>query len=329
MARRVVLIHDAAIDEYICTVLLTAMPSIDLVGIIIVNADCIAEPALEAASKLQQFLGITDIPLALSRARTWNPFPWEYRGDCVKFSSIPSLQPFSARVPSPPPDGEELLSHLLRRAIADENPLTLLMTGPLTPLTDVCARYPALAKGVGTIVWMGGAINVPGNLDPHTVSSAVANKYAEWNAFCDPFAVEIVLRNFDDTHLFPLDITDCVPIDKDFLLSLEQQSTLYPYSRLAFEAYSLVASEAYYEMWDVTTACWLGRPELYMAPKIMELEIETWGFNQGWIRPTSASRKDSLGQRVFLNFADKAAFYQYVLKLLQLPALNQLDPGSR
>jgi inosine-uridine nucleoside N-ribohydrolase len=47
------------------TVLLTVMPNIELRGIVIVNADCIAEPAMDAASQLQQFLGREDIPLAL------------------------------------------------------------------------------------------------------------------------------------------------------------------------------------------------------------------------------------------------------------------------
>lgn len=68
-------VQDAAIDEYICTMLLTLMPGIDLVGVIIVNADCLAEPAMQAASKLQQFLRRKDVPVALSRARGWNAFP--------------------------------------------------------------------------------------------------------------------------------------------------------------------------------------------------------------------------------------------------------------
>ena len=38
--QRVVFVQDAAIDKYICTMLLTLMPGIDLVGVIIVNADC-------------------------------------------------------------------------------------------------------------------------------------------------------------------------------------------------------------------------------------------------------------------------------------------------
>jgi purine nucleosidase len=314
----VVLLHDAAIDEYMVTGLLTVMPNIDLRGIVIVNADCIAEPAMDAASKLQQFLGREDIPLALSRARGWNPFPWPYRSDCVAFGKIPSLQPYQSKVTTPPPSGEALLTQLLEQAIAAKSPLTVLNTGPMTPLTDVLQADFRLIEGIEKVVWMGGAINVPGNLDPSTVPPAVANKYAEWNAFWDPYAVDFAFRWFQGINIFPLDITNNTPLTKDFMNALEQQGKQYSYSQLAFEAYSIVAAEPFYDMWDVTAACWLANPALYSQPTLMGLGIEAWGFNQGWIK-TPFERNPPLrnAQNVFLSFQNKPGFYSYVLSLLQ------------
>ena len=313
----VVLIHDAAIDEYISSVLLTVMPGIDLLGIIIVNADCIADPAMKSASKLQQFLGHTDIPVALSRARGWNGFPWEYRGDCVTFGEIPSLKSYKADVTTPPPDGEALLAGLLEQAISSKNPLTLLMTGPMTPLTDVLSRDPRLKSGIEKIVWMGGAINVPGNLDPPTLNPAVANKHAEWNAFWDPYAVNDVFHTFSGIHLFPLDISNSAPVSKEFLVALQAQGKTFRYSQLAFEAYSLVVNQPFYRLWDVTATCWLTRPDLYTPSTPMPLEIVTWGYEQGWIRKMAVdSGIAGKTQNVFLSFANQPGFYQYVLDLL-------------
>ncbi len=313
----VVLIHDAAIDEFISTMLLTVMPGIELVGVILVNADCLEAPALEAASKLQQFLGRAEMPLALSRARAWNAFPWEYRGDCVSFGKIASLQPFTPHVPTPPPDGEALLARLLTRAIHTKTPLTLLMTGPMTPLTDVLRTEPHLIEGVSKIVWMAGAINVPGNLDPQTLNPAVSNTHAEWNAFWDPYSVNETLRSYGGIHLFPLDISNSAPVDQSFVDALQTQGKTHTYSQLAFEAYSLVGSEPFYRLWDVTAACWLTRPDLYTPSTPMPLAIETWGFNQGWIRPVPGAGGASLKlQNVFLSFADQPGFYQYFLELL-------------
>jgi purine nucleosidase len=145
----VVFVHDAAVNEVISSILLSVMPGIDLLGLIVINADCIVDPAMEACSRLLQFMGRTEIPVALSRARGWNAFPWPYRGDCVSFNNLPILQQYQPQVSTPPLDGEQLLATLLRDAIAKNAPLTLLMTGPLTPLIDVLLRDEALAYGVG------------------------------------------------------------------------------------------------------------------------------------------------------------------------------------
>lgn len=320
----VVLLHDAAIDEFVSSMLLTVMPGIDLLGLIIVNADCIAEPALQASSRVLQFIGRTDIPVALSRARGWNAFPWPYRDDCVSFNELPILQEYKPQVPTPPPDGEVLLARLLREAIDRKRPLTLLMTGPMTPLTDTLSRDPSLIKGVGRIVWMGGAIDVPGNLDPTTISPVIANKHAEWNAFWDPFAVEDVFRKFSNIYMFPLDISNSAPVTSDFLNALNEQGRKYRYSQLAYEAYKLVGTEPFYRLWDVTATCWLGRPDLYTPSTSMPLTIQQWGFEQGWIhKPFVPGTEKS--QNVFFSFADLQGFYQYVLELLATNGSKQED----
>jgi purine nucleosidase len=311
----VVFVHDAAIDEYIASMLLTLMSGVDLLGIIVVNADCLADTAMEAASRLLEFMGRTEIPLALSRARGWNAFPWSYRGDCVRFNQIRSLQQYQPKVPVPPPDGEQLLARLLEQAIENNAPLTLLMTGPLTPLVTVLDRDQSLSRGVSRIVWMGGAINVPGNLDPSTIDPAVANKHAEWNAFWDPYSVHEILQRFSGINIFPLDISNTAPVNAEFLAALQKQGQTSRYSQLAYEAYSLVGAEPFYRLWDVTAACWLARPDLYSQFQPMSLTIQQWGFEQGWIRqPLHHGVKKT--QNVFFSFADLPGFYQYVLHLL-------------
>ncbi len=313
----VVFVHDSAVDEFVSSMLLAAMGGIDLLGLNDNNADCIADPAMEACSRLLQFMGRTDVPVALSRARGWNAFPWPYRGDCVSFNNLPILQQYQPKVPTPPPDGEQLLTTLLREAIAKAGPLTLLMTGPLTPLIDVLQRDASLVGGVGRIVWMGGAINVPGNLDPNTINPAVANTHAEWNAFWDPYSVLDVFKRFSGINIFPLDISNSAPVSAEFIASLKQQGQTFRFSQLAYEAYSLVVSEPFYRMWDVTATCWLTRPDLYTAPQPMPLTIEQGGaFETGMRSHKPLPPNEAKSQNVFLSFANLPGFYQYVLALL-------------
>ena len=61
--------HDAAIDEYMGSVLLLTMQDVELKGIVIVKADCIAGPAMHGAWKIQCYLDMQATPLGLSSAR--------------------------------------------------------------------------------------------------------------------------------------------------------------------------------------------------------------------------------------------------------------------
>jgi purine nucleosidase len=309
----VLFIHDAAIDDFIATLLLAAMPDVELKGIVIADADCIPQPGIEAANRLQQFMGRTDIPLALSEARGWNPFPWPYRSDCVTFGEIPSLRPYRSTVPTPPPSGDKLVAELLEQAVVTRNKLTVLLTTGFTPLTDIIRARPELTQGIDRVVWMGGAINVAGNLDPATINPAVANKHAEWNVFWDPFAAQDGLNSFGDIHIFPLDITNDAPISKEFMARLQEQGKAFSYSQLAYEAYGLVSAEPFYDMWNVCATVFLARPELYAPPQAMKLEVVQWGFEQGWLRQSGNALHP---QNVYLGFSNRNGFYDYVASQL-------------
>jgi purine nucleosidase len=309
----VLFIHDAAIDDFIATLLLVAMPNVDLKGIIIADADCIPQPGIDAANRLQQFMGRPDIPLALSESRGWNPFPWPYRGDCVSFGELPILKPYRSTVPTPPPSGDKLAAKLLEQAVATGNKLTVLLTTGFTPLTDIIRVRPELCAGIDRVVWMGGAINVQGNLDPSTINPVVANKHAEWNVFWDPFAAQDGLNLLSGIHDFPLDITNTAPISKEFMARLKLQGQKYSFSQLAFEAYGLVSAEPFYDMWDVCATVFLARPDLYAPPQKMKLGVVQWGFEQGWLRQSSDAKNT---QNVYLSFSNLNGFYDYVASQL-------------
>lgn len=309
---KLILNHDAAIDEYMSTVLLTTMAHIDLLGVVITNADCIAAPAMETAWKIQQYIDAPEIPISLSAARGQNPFPWVYRGDCIKEGAITPLQGYG---PNPDwrsgfPDGDAAMRRMLREANDDE--VIMLVTGPLTTLRMALEAEPALTAKIRHLIWMGGAIDVPGNLDPHTLPASVANPYAEWNAFWDPEAVAWIFANTDFAIFdFPLDITNQAAITSDFMAKLFAQSKRFRYSELAYASYELVAKEAFYDMWDVVTTCVLsGRaPEIFVAPERHNLEVLSSGPNQGALREVADGRE----VWVVKNFRDSAVFYDYVL----------------
>lgn len=307
----VILVHDAAIDEYMSQVLLTTMPNVNLLGAVVVNADCIDSAAMQTAWQIMSYIGRTDVPLGLSGARGWNPFPWSYRSDCVRESAIACLASFPPNPDWPPfPDGDALLRQLMEAA---PGRVTLLVTCPFTPIMTLLQQSPGLASKIERIIWMGGAINVAGNIDPTTVPTPPANKCAEWNAFWDPASVDWVFRNTSCPIIqFPLDMTNQAAITTAFMDRLSAQAKRGSrYSELAYQSYELVSAESFYDMWDVVTTCWLTHPDFFEPPTTMKLAIDaSLDASQGCITRSDDGRE----VQVVLNFATggQQAFYDYV-----------------
>lgn len=107
-----------------------------------------------------------------------------------------------------PQDAESLVIRLLRSA---PRPVTFLETGPLTVLAGALKRDPAIAPKIEQLVWMGGAVDVAGNVLP-PFSPEWHDGTAEWNgkhrADVGPFRSSQPLDR-PDRSLSPLTASDC------------------------------------------------------------------------------------------------------------------------
>jgi purine nucleosidase len=308
----IIIVHDGAIDEFMSIVLVTTVPAVKLLGQIIVNADCIAAPVMFAAWKIMNYLGKPESPIGLSHARGANAFPWDYRSDCVRENNLDVLLPNSPAPQWPPfPDGDALLKQLIKES---NDPVTLLVTSPLTPVANLLLGAPQLASNIARIVWMGGAIGVPGNLDPGTLPTPPRNAYAEWNAFWDPFAVQqIITETKIPLTVVPLDATDGAQITPVFMRALKTAAMRYRIARLAYDSYSLVSNEPFYDMWDVVTTCFVVRPDLFLPPRRLRVAVEVeWTSSQGALRVVPSTQVGREADIVFNFVDDGTKFYQFV-----------------
>lgn len=85
--------------------------------------------------------------------------------------------------------------------------LTLVALGPLTNLALAVAANPDAVGGVGRVVAMGGAVDVPGNV----------TREAEFNFHVDPAAAAHVFAAGLPLHIVPLDATRHVRITREAL----------------------------------------------------------------------------------------------------------------
>lgn len=307
MSKKLVLMdHDGAIDDFLSLILLMTMTEIEPLGIVVTPADCYINAAVSVSCKILNLMGHINVPIAKSTVRGINPFPTDFRRDCTIIDNFPLLNE-SEQILTPlvKASGQEFMVERLQNA---PQPVTLMVTGPLTTVAAAIALEPAIANQIAEIVWMGGALTVSGNVEK--VFALEHDGTAEWNVFWDPLAAKQIWDTNISITLCPLDLTNHVPVTPEFIRNLTKQRR-HPLSDLAGLCYSLAIPQNYY-FWDILATTYLARPELYQT-KEQETDIIATGVSQGRTIFKTGGRKVKVMAQV-----NKEKFYSYLLQQFAL-----------
>jgi purine nucleosidase len=293
--------HDGGVDDYLSTVLLLTMDHLSLLGIVVTPADCYIQPAVSATRKILGLMGRAEVPVAESTVRGLNAFPRIFRRDAFTVDHFPILNEHEdARAPLALEPGQAFMARVLREA---PEPVTLLITGPLTTLAAALDLDAGIAHKISEVVWMGGALNVPGNVDK--ILEGGQDGTAEWNVYWDPLGAHRVWQTDIPIVMCPLDLTNNVPVTSEFVRTIARNRR-YPLSDFAGQCYALVTHQDYF-FWDVLTTAYLGRPDLFTLREV-ETAIIPSGLSQGRTVVQPGGRKVRVMDTVQLD-----AFYDYML----------------
>lgn len=306
MSKQLVLMdHDGGVDDYLSTMLLMTMEHIQPLGVVVTPADCYIQPAVSATRKILDLMGCASVGVAESTVRGINPFPRLYRRDSFIVDHLPILnERETISTPLIAEPGQNFMVRVLREA---EAPVTLLVTGPMTTVSTALDIAPEIETKIKEIVWMGGAINVGGNVEKSI--EAGQDGSAEWNVYWDAVAAHRVWQTNIPIVLCPLDITNNVPVTSEFVQRIGKQRR-YPLSDLAGQCYALVIPQDYY-FWDVLATAYLAHPEFYQLRE-WETVIVTEGKSQGRTKIQPGGRKIMAMDKV-----DTESFYSYILQQWQ------------
>jgi purine nucleosidase len=307
--RTVLFDHDGGVDDLLSLMMLLAMPHIDLAGIVVTPADCFLRPAVSTTSKILRFMERADIEVSEGALHGVNPFPRAWRAHAYPIDALPILNDSEQALPEPVSEpGHEFLARKLKAA---DRPCTVLITGPVSNLAAALTAEPGLAANIDEVVWMGGALDVGGNVNDYEHDGS-----AEWNAYWDPPATYRLWQSAAPITLFPLDATNHVPVTLDFLQRLARQRT-YPLSDLAGQCWALTVGtiptyEYVYHMWDTLTTGYLGAPQ-HMAFCEKQTEAIASGPSAGRIKEVSkAGRLVRVAGKVEVD-----GFLDYILELFR------------
>jgi purine nucleosidase len=298
--QKLIMGHDGGVDDFLSVMLLMAMEHVDVLGIVATPADTYIQPSVSATRKILDLMGRHDVPVAESTVRGLNPFPRIFRRDVFSIDNFPILnERDEIRTPLVAEPGQLFMARLLREA---HEPVTILETGPLTTIAAALDSDPSLESKIKEIVWMGGALNVNGNVD--RVMEGGQDGSAEWNVYWDPPAAGQIWATKIPLIICPLDITNNVPITQAFVRRLAHQRQ-YPVSDLAGMCYALVMHQDYFA-WDVLTTSYIGKPEMFQLRE-WETDVITTGPSQGRTIIKPGGRKITA-----LDTVDLEQFYKYI-----------------
>ena len=183
---------DPGHDDAVALLLAAASKAIDLKAVTTTFGNCAVEDATRNALQVLTLAGVTDVPVAsgasgaLSGESTLGNYVHGHSG--LDGPALP--EPAFGAV-------AESATSLQRRIIeGSERPVTLAATGPITNVAQLLIDTPRIKDGIREIIFMGGSTE-RGN---HTPT-------AEFNAYADPEALDIVLRSGVSVRMVGLNLT--------------------------------------------------------------------------------------------------------------------------
>ena len=302
MKKLVLMDHDGAIDDFLAMMLMLTMSEVEPIGIVVTPADCYPKAAVSVTLKILDLMGKSQIPVAESTVRGINPFPPDFRRDCKIIDNFPLLnERDNITTPLGSATGTEFIVSSLQKSPI---PVTLMVTGPLTTVAEAISLQPDIIPKISEIVWMGGALEVLGNVEK--VFALEHDGMAEWNVYWDAIAAKQIWETSIPITLCPLDITNTVPVTAEFISKLAKQRK-YPLSDLAGMCYALAIPQNYY-CWDILATAYLARPQFYRVVE-QETDIITTGISQGRTIIKPGGKKIRVMKEI-----DKESFYRYLLQ---------------
>ncbi|MEV3855109.1 nucleoside hydrolase [Streptomyces sp. NPDC050095] len=208
-AAPIVLDSDPGIDDAVALQYLLGTGLWDLKAYTTVGGNVPAPQTFRNGRALARAFGIDgDVSVHRGAGRPLTRLPYAAAGEFHGAAGLgDEVLPDSAV----PEQSESSTQALLRLSREYEGELTVCATGPLTNVALALSEDPDFARRVKHLVFMGGAAEVPGNITP----------VAEFNAWADPDAVDLVVSSGIRYTMVGLDATHGWRFGPDELKTLE------------------------------------------------------------------------------------------------------------
>ncbi len=208
--------------------------------------------------------------------------------------------------------------------------VTIFCTGPATNIANFLIKYPDKAAKIHEIIYMGGALAPPGaNFEPvllknNRIRKGNITEYAEFNAYCDPNALNILLKSGARLTVMAADASQYMVLTP---LRQEKILALHPVYGSAFHR-MLMASESLDRpkfgvdgpfIHDPNVITYAQRPDLYRGttlPTLTFLERPPEDDHRGEAKETGG--KNATAAHWLNHVTDTDAVFDLMLESLKI-----------
>lgn len=278
MTRQIILDCDPGIDDALALMLAAGLPRVELLAVTAVAGNRPVATTAANARRVLDLAGLSSVPVYAGAER-----PFGYRAPrCNLVHGLDGLGGVDLGAQRPVQDGHAAvrLAELLDRAPAGT--IDLVATAPLTNLALCEMLAPGRLARARSVLVMGGALRVPGNITPA----------AEFNFHADPAAAQMVLDAGASVLLFPLDVTGQAVMPPDWIARFDGAG-----NACGRAAGAMLAAYARLDplLHDACPVAWLARPELF-AGADCHVQVD-WrdGPTAGHARAWFGTRDDAPG----------------------------------
>jgi purine nucleosidase/pyrimidine-specific ribonucleoside hydrolase len=195
---------DAGVDDAMAIILALRSPELDVQAITTVAGNVGVDKCTKNVLRVLSLMALTEYPIVAEGAErplVRAPFT---AGSVHGEDGLGELgDAYYPELPTGVTSDLQAVDLMLQLIGDSPGEITLIATGPLTNVARAIRKDPRTMAQVKEIVFMGGAVHVPGNIPPGA---------AEFNIFVDPHAAEVVLGFPVSLVMVPLDVTHQVKL---------------------------------------------------------------------------------------------------------------------
>ena len=184
---------DPGHDDAIALVMAHRSPAIDLLGVTTTCGNATIERTTENCLRILEFIGAASVPVARGCYRLLaRPLVLGTADGPSGLEGSPYLPPATKAL-----EPVHAVDFLARKLLEAPEPIRVVATGPLSNIGLLILKHREVLPKIRELIWMGGVFYRKSEFITPT----------EFNAFCDPEAVRIVLDSGLPMKMVGLDVT--------------------------------------------------------------------------------------------------------------------------